>query len=191
VTITCCRSVHLATLALGLTMTVALAAAQSTHVLVPANNVQWGPAPPQLPAGAQVSVLEGNPAEKGAVTLRLRFPANYNIPPHWHSMTERVTVLSGALHVGMGDTLNARPARRSSPAASCRSRQRCITSPGLRLRPLFRSVWKGPSISSTSIRPTTRRSGRPSEKRARSPYGTIVAVIVTTEVPSVTAFVTH
>jgi uncharacterized RmlC-like cupin family protein len=39
------------------------------------------------------------------VTLRLKFPANYSIPPHWHTMTERVTVLSGALHVGMGDKL--------------------------------------------------------------------------------------
>ena len=59
-----------------------------------------------LPAGAQIAVLEGNPSEKGPVTLRLRLPANYNIPAHWHSMAERVTVLSGALHVGMGDKLD-------------------------------------------------------------------------------------
>jgi hypothetical protein len=104
--ITRLNTVYFAAIALGLTMTIAPAVAQSTHVLVPADKVQWGPAPPQLPAGAQISVLEGNPAEKGAVTLRLRFPANYNIPPHWHSMTERVTILSGALHVGMGDKLD-------------------------------------------------------------------------------------
>src|SRR5688500_16625905 len=41
--ITHCRSVQLAALALGLTMTMASAAAQSTHVLVPAGKVQWGP----------------------------------------------------------------------------------------------------------------------------------------------------
>lgn len=97
---------RLVILACCLTIPAATAAAQSPHVLVPADKVQWGPAPPHLPDGAQVSVLEGNPAEKGSVTLRLRFPANYTIPPHWHSMTERVTVLSGALHVGMGDTLD-------------------------------------------------------------------------------------
>ncbi len=113
--ITHCRSVHLATLALGVTMTVASAAAQSTHVLVPADKVQWGPAPPQLPAGAQVSVLEGNPAEKGAMTLRLKFPADYKIPPHWHSMAERVTVLSGALHVGMGDRLDRQASQTLEP----------------------------------------------------------------------------
>jgi anti-sigma factor ChrR (cupin superfamily) len=87
-------------------------AAQSSHVLVPADKVQWAPGPPHLPAGAQVAVLEGNPKEKGAVTLRLKFPANYSIPPHWHSMAERVTVLSGALNVGMGDTLDRSTSQR-------------------------------------------------------------------------------
>ena len=28
------------------------------------------------------------------------------VPAHWHSMTQRVTLLTGALHVGMGDTLD-------------------------------------------------------------------------------------
>ena len=107
--------VQLALLTLGLTLVVAPVFPQSTHVLVPAEKVQWGPAPPFLPAGAQISVLEGNPAEKGAVTLRLKFPANYNIPPHWHSMSERVTVLSGALHVGMGDKLDRQASQTLEP----------------------------------------------------------------------------
>ena len=96
----------LASLVLGLALSAALVAAQSAHVLVPADKVQWGPAPAALPAGAEIAVLEGNPSEKGPVTLRLRFPANYSIPAHWHSMAERVTVLSGTLHVGMGDKLD-------------------------------------------------------------------------------------
>jgi len=104
--ITRCLTVVLAFLAFSVTGTAGAVFAQSTHVLVPADKVQWGPAPPSLPAGAQIAVLEGNPSEKGPVTLRLRFPANYNIPAHWHSMTERVTVLSGAFHVGMGDKLD-------------------------------------------------------------------------------------
>ena len=88
--------------------------AQAHHILVPADKVQWAPAT-VLPAGAQISVLEGNPAEKGPVTLRLKFPANYNIPPHWHSMTERVTVLSGTLNVGAGDTLNRQASQPLAP----------------------------------------------------------------------------
>jgi ChrR-like protein with cupin domain len=98
-------TVPLASLALSVTFAAGPVFAQSTHILVPADKVQWAPAP-GLPAGAQIAVLEGNPSEKGALTLRLRFPANYNIPPHWHSMTERLTVLSGTFHVGMGDTLD-------------------------------------------------------------------------------------
>jgi hypothetical protein len=99
-------TVPFAALALGLSLGVVPAFVQHTHVLVPADKVQWGPAPPHLPAGAQAAVLEGNPKQKGPVTLRLKFPANYSIPAHWHSMAERVTVLSGALHVGMGDKLD-------------------------------------------------------------------------------------
>ena len=64
------------------------------------------PAPPFLPPGAELAVLEGNPAAKGPVVLRLKLPANYAIPPHWHSMAERVTVLSGTFNVGAGDTLD-------------------------------------------------------------------------------------
>jgi hypothetical protein len=101
-------SVQLTSVALTLAFTAGPVLAQSPHVLVPADKVKWGPAPPVLPAGAQIAVLEGNPSEKGPVTLRLRFPANYNIPAHWHTMTERITVLSGTFHVGMGDKLDRR-----------------------------------------------------------------------------------
>lgn len=104
----------MAALALALS-TVAPAVAQDGHILVPAGQEQWAPAPPFLPAGAQISVLEGNPAEKGAVTLRLKFPANYDIPAHWHSMTERVTVLSGTLNVGMGDRLDRQASQALKP----------------------------------------------------------------------------
>lgn len=107
--ITRCLTVHLASLAaVALTFGAVPAYAQPAHVLVPADKVQWGPAPPVLPAGAQIAVLEGNPSEKGPITLRLRLPANYDIPAHWHSMDERVTVLSGTFHVGMGDKLDRR-----------------------------------------------------------------------------------
>lgn len=108
-------TVGLAALVLGLGLAAPAAFAQTTHVLVPADKVQWGPAPPILPAGAQIAVLEGNPAEKGPITMRLKFPANYNIPAHWHSMTERVTVLSGSFHAGMGDKLDRKASQTLEP----------------------------------------------------------------------------
>jgi hypothetical protein len=114
VNITRSIAVRCAAVAVALTLSGA-AFAQHSHVLVPADKVTWGPAPPALPAGAQMSVLEGDPGQKGAITLRLQFPANYTVPPHWHSMTEGVTVLSGALHVGMGETLDRQRSQALQP----------------------------------------------------------------------------
>jgi hypothetical protein len=110
-----CLTASLASLAVSLTMATGAVFAQSTHILAPADKVQWGAAPPFMPAGAQIAVLEGNPSEKGPVTLRLRLPAEYEIPAHWHSMAERVTVLSGALNVGMGDKLDRRVSQALDP----------------------------------------------------------------------------
>ena len=60
-------------------------------------------APPALPKGAQVVVLHGDPtAKSGAYTLRAKFPDGYTVMPHTHPSAENVTVLSGALRVGMG-----------------------------------------------------------------------------------------
>jgi hypothetical protein len=109
--------VRFAGLAFGLSLATAAAIAQTAHIVVPAEKVQFAPAPPILPAGAQIAVLEGNPAEKGSITMRLKFPANYAIPPHWHSMTERLTVLSGSFHAGMGDTLDRKATQPLAPGS--------------------------------------------------------------------------
>lgn len=69
--------------------------------------VPWGPAPPFVPAGAQLAVLEGNPAAStGDYTLRLKMPDGYRVAPHWHPQRENVTVISGTFKVGMGDTFD-------------------------------------------------------------------------------------
>jgi uncharacterized RmlC-like cupin family protein len=66
--------------------------------------VKFGPAPPFLPPGAQLAVLEGDPmATTGDFTVRLKMPDGYRVGPHWHPNRENVTVLSGTLKVGMGD----------------------------------------------------------------------------------------
>lgn len=68
--------------------------------------VKWGPAPPTLPRGAQLAVLSGDPSKDGPYVIRLKLPANYQIPAHHHPTAENVTVLSGSFHAGMGDKLN-------------------------------------------------------------------------------------
>jgi quercetin dioxygenase-like cupin family protein len=70
------------------------------------NEIKWSPVPSVLPAGGQMAVLSGDPAGTGLVTLRLKMPPGYQIPPHWHPTDEHVTVISGTLALGMGDTLD-------------------------------------------------------------------------------------
>src|SRR2546426_12840930 len=72
-------------------------------IVVPPRGISWADGPPSLPRGAQFALLEGNPAEPVPLTLRLKFPPNYRIPPHWHAVLEHVTVLSGTLNVGTGE----------------------------------------------------------------------------------------
>jgi hypothetical protein len=72
------------------------------------DQVKFGPAPPFLPAGAQLAVLEGDPmAASGDYTIRLKMPDGYKVAPHTHPARENVTVLSGTLKVGMGDKFDA------------------------------------------------------------------------------------
>ena len=82
-------------------------AAGAGHVVVPLDETKWGPAPPSLPAGAQLAVLEGDPRAKGATyTIRAKFPDGYQVPPHWHPVDENVTVLRGTLLMGRGDRID-------------------------------------------------------------------------------------
>jgi hypothetical protein len=66
----------------------------------------WGPAPPFLNPGAQIAVLEGNPAQPGPFTIRLKVPDGFKIMPHSHPTTEHVTVISGLMNAAMGDTFD-------------------------------------------------------------------------------------
>lgn len=81
------------------------AKAQQAHVIQSAKEAQWGPAPPFIPAGAQLAVLSGDPTKAAPYAVRLKFPANYVIPAHSHPTDENVVVVSGAVTFGMGDTL--------------------------------------------------------------------------------------
>ena len=72
-------------------------------VVVTPDKVQWGPAPPVFPTGAQFAVIAGDPSKAGPFIVRLKFPDGYRVMPHWHPTAENVTVISGEFHVGMGD----------------------------------------------------------------------------------------
>ena len=77
-------------------------ATTSSTAASPQQNVQWTPAPPMFPPGAEIAVLQGDPSKAEPFTVRLRFPNGYKIPPHTHPTTENVTVLTGTFLAGMG-----------------------------------------------------------------------------------------
>lgn len=79
-----------------------IAGSAASAQLMP-NDLKWGPAPPGLPAGAQIAVLSGDPTKEGMFTIRLKFPAGYAIAPHHHPTPELVTVMDGSMSLGMGD----------------------------------------------------------------------------------------
>ena len=68
-------------------------------------DIKWGDAPPNMPKGAKVAVLYGDPGKAGPFTMRLKAPAGYKIAPHTHTQAENLTVISGALYLGMGEKM--------------------------------------------------------------------------------------
>jgi quercetin dioxygenase-like cupin family protein len=92
------------------------AAAESEHgKAVNADTLKWGPAPPSLPKGAQAAVLSGDPSKPGPFTIRLKFPAGFKVPPHNHPTFEAVTLISGAVTIGMGDKLDESKGEKLNP----------------------------------------------------------------------------
>jgi ChrR-like protein with cupin domain len=76
------------------------------HSMVSPTELKWVDLP-SLPPGAKIAVMEGPMNEAVAFTARIRVPANYRIPAHWHPAIEHVSVLSGTFYMGVGESLDA------------------------------------------------------------------------------------
>ena len=88
----------------------ALSQAHGDHVMVVPAELKWADVP-SLPAGAKLAVIEGPMNEAKPFTVRLKLPANYSIPAHFHSAIEHVTVISGTFNMGTGDKLDTATSR--------------------------------------------------------------------------------
>jgi hypothetical protein len=84
--------------------------------LTPAE-LTWMAGPRALPAGASMAVIEGAFDKPGPFVVRLKFPANYKIPAHWHPIKVTVTVISGTFHMGLGESLDTEKGK-ALPAGS-------------------------------------------------------------------------
>jgi quercetin dioxygenase-like cupin family protein len=73
----------------------------ASHVTAMPDTLSWVE-PPILP-GARLTIVQGDPGKEGLFVYRIKMPANYRIPPHFHKAGENVTVLSGVFFVGLGE----------------------------------------------------------------------------------------
>ena len=79
------------------------ATAMPEHKIFAPSELKWADAPPGLPPGGKMAVLDGDPTKKGSFTVRLQAPDGYKIAPHTHPTEENITIISGTLHLGMGN----------------------------------------------------------------------------------------
>jgi quercetin dioxygenase-like cupin family protein len=80
-----------------------------------AEEIEWKPCPPALPAGCEIAILEGNPQAADLFTVRFRVTDEFVMPPHTHPKDERVTILSGQLSVAFGADASHEDASRFGP----------------------------------------------------------------------------
>lgn len=83
----------------------AVASAATTPVIVSPETATWKAVPNFK--GWEMAAVVGDPSKPGAYyAYFLKAPDGAKAPPHFHKMTENVTVISGTFLVGLGDTMN-------------------------------------------------------------------------------------
>lgn len=71
--------------------------------VIDADSLKWTALEvPGFKPGLQMTAIHGDPTKEGDYTIRLRFPAGYNFPSHWHPNGEHLTVIRGTFKLGMG-----------------------------------------------------------------------------------------
>lgn len=76
---------------------------QPDHIMLVPTDLTWKDGPASLPKGVTSAVIEGDPSKTGPFTMRLKLPADYKVPPHWHPAIEHVTVVAGSFYMGLGE----------------------------------------------------------------------------------------
>ncbi len=86
------------------------AACATAPVTALPDNAKWADFPP-FP-GVKLAAIHGNPSQPGPFVYRLWFPANYQVPPHFHPVDENVTIISGSVNLGHGDRVDKSQGKR-------------------------------------------------------------------------------
>ncbi len=98
------RRITLTILMLAALTTAPVLAQQQGHVVAMPDTLKWVE-PATLP-GTRLAVVHGDPSKEGPFVYRLKMPAQYKIPPHFHKASENVTVLVGVFSIGLGEKVD-------------------------------------------------------------------------------------
>lgn len=63
--------------------------------------LKWYPVK-DMPPGAEIALLSGDPTKHEHFIARVKFPANYIVPAHSHAINEFDTIIAGTYYIGMG-----------------------------------------------------------------------------------------
>lgn len=97
------RNASLLATAVFLLFTIPVQAKQEQFDIIDSSSITWSDVK-SMPAGAKVAILVGNPEKAEAYVARVKLPANYHIPLHYHNVNEYETVLTGKLYMTWGES---------------------------------------------------------------------------------------
>ncbi len=83
------------------------AAADTAHSgVIKPDGIVWKDNP-AFPKGVKIATLVGDPSKVGdTVVLRIKFPPNFQMPPHTHPYSEVVTIISGHIGTNSGEKVD-------------------------------------------------------------------------------------
>lgn len=70
-------------------------------VMLGSKAIVWSPVK-DMPKGAEVTLLAGDPTQQQLFVAWLKLPAGYKVPLHEHPINEYDTVISGTYYLGIG-----------------------------------------------------------------------------------------
>ena len=82
----------------------AMAPMADAHKIVSPQDINGGLRPPRFRPAQNLRCCTGDPSKEGEFAMRLKGAKRYHIPPHTHPKPEIVTVISGTVRLGMGET---------------------------------------------------------------------------------------
>lgn len=92
---------------LAIALPMAVSAKAMAPTIVMPDSTKWVAVASGPMAGVQMAVLMGDPAKKGPYIIRIKAKDGTKFDAHFHTEMENVTVISGTLLVGLGDTMGA------------------------------------------------------------------------------------